>query len=199
MSMGIFADDVVFLQRFLKCSGLYPGAIDGIWGPITDQAVKDFETRSEAIAAGLGRFDARSEGCILTLQPAAQEAARQFLRRVRDAGIGARIISGTRTYGEQNVLYRKGRFGNPPPMVTKARGGQSNHNFGIAWDIGIFEGGTYLADSPLYVRAAEVGLIDSVEWGGHWTSFPDRPHYQLDTGKTITSVRASFETGQAFA
>jgi peptidoglycan L-alanyl-D-glutamate endopeptidase CwlK len=48
-----------------------------------------------------------------------------FLRTVRDAGIEARIISGTRTYTEQNTLFRQGRFGNPGPKVTKARGGQA--------------------------------------------------------------------------
>ncbi|MEO8506247.1 MAG: hypothetical protein ABI593_01300 [Betaproteobacteria bacterium] len=38
----------------------------------------------------------------------------------------------------QDAPYRQGRLGNPGPRVTNARDGQSNHNFGIAWDIGIF-------------------------------------------------------------
>ena len=45
------------------------------------------------------------------------------------------------SYTEQNDLYKRGSFGNPPPKVTNARGGQSNHNFGIAWDGGVFENG----------------------------------------------------------
>src|SRR5687767_13378733 len=127
MSVHLFADDVIFLQRFLKCAGLYKGKIDGIWGRKTDAAVSAFETRSEAIADRHGRFDPASERHIRTLQPRAQEESRVFLAKVLNAGITARVLSGTRTYGEQNALFRRGRFGNPPPQVTKARGGQSNH------------------------------------------------------------------------
>lgn len=198
MSMVLFEDDIIFLQRFLKSAGFYTGKIDGIWGPKTDAAVNAFEERSEQIAATLGKFDARTERNILTLHPKAQEAARIFLKKVTNAGITARIISGTRTYAEQNELYRKGRFGKPPPKVTNARGGQSNHNFGVAWDIGIFENGTYMGDSPLYKRAADVGLIAGVEWGGNWKTFKDQPHYQLATGNLIQVVRQNFESGQAY-
>ena len=44
------------------------------------------------------------------------------MKKVLDAGINAKIISGTRTYAEQNNLFRQGRFGNPGPIVTKAKG-----------------------------------------------------------------------------
>jgi peptidoglycan L-alanyl-D-glutamate endopeptidase CwlK len=197
MSSRLFEDDVVFLQRLLKSAGLYQGSIDGIWGPLTDAAVNAFDARFVELAATLGTFDARTERNIQTLHPRAQELARVFIKRVLDAGINARIISGTRTYAEQNKLFRQGRYGNPGPKVTKARGGQSNHNFCIAWDIGIFEDdGAYLGDSPLYDKAAEVGLVDGIEWGGHWTSFVDRPHYQAATGLIISAVRARFERGQ---
>lgn len=204
MSDRLFEDDVVFLQRLLKSAGLYTDTIDGIWGPNTDAAVNAFETRSAQIAANLGTFDSRTERNIQTLHLRAQEAARAFMRAALAAlaaGITARIISGTRTYAEQNALFRIGRFGNPGPIVTKSRGGQSNHNFGIAWDIGIFQNGAYLPDSPLYTTAAQAGLaagIIGLEWGGNWTDFVDRPHYQLSTGLSITQVRQRFENGQPY-
>jgi peptidoglycan L-alanyl-D-glutamate endopeptidase CwlK len=198
MSAQLFKDDVVFLQRFLRSCGLYQGTPHGEWDHSTDAALATFDARCEAIATEHGRFDARSERLIATLHPRAQTLARAFLRRVRASGIDARVISGTRTYAEQEALYRQGRWGNPGPVVTKARGGHSNHNFGIAWDIGIFANGRYLTESPLYDQAAEVGLVPEIEWGGNWRSFPDRPHYQLATGLPIASVRTSFETGTAF-
>lgn len=203
MSERLFEDDVIFLQRLLKSGGLYTDRIDGIWGPNTDAAVTAFETRSAQIAAALGTFDARTERSVQTLHLRAQEAARACLTAIRAAGINARIISGTRTYAEQNVLYRKGRFGNPGPRVTNARGGQSNHNFGIAWDIGIFtQNGSYLGESPLYDQAGPVALaagIIGLEWGGNWTGFVDRPHYQLATpGLSLTQVRQRFESGQPY-
>jgi peptidoglycan L-alanyl-D-glutamate endopeptidase CwlK len=198
MSAQLFKDDVMFLQRFLKSCGLYDGGVSGQWDPTTDLALTTFDTRCEEIATRFGRFDLRSERLIATLHPRAQEQARAFLQRVRSAGIDARIISGTRTYQEQEALFRQGRWGNPGPVVTKARGGHSNHNFGIAWDIGIFENGRYLTASPLYDTAAVIGVTPEIEWGGNWKSFPDRPHYQLVTGLPIASVRKSFEAGTLF-
>lgn len=198
MSVQLFGEDTLFLQRFLKGAGFYQAKLDGIYGEKTDTAVNAFEERTMEIADALGKFDSRSERNIGSLQPKAQEAARRFLKRIRDEGIDARIISGTRTYAEQNTLFRQGRYGNPGPRVSNARGGQSNHNFGIAWDIGLFNGGAYLTDSSFYNKAAEVGLAPGLEWGGNWKSFKDRPHYQLATGLLLASVRDKFEGGHAF-
>lgn len=145
----------------------------------------------------------RTERLIQTLHLKAQETARIFMTRALNTVIDVRIISGTRTYEEQNALFRKGRFGNPGPRVTNARGGQSNHNFGIAWDIGIFQNGAYLGDSPLYDQMAQIilntpDLANRLIWGGNWHSFQDRPHYQLVTGFSITELRQRFEAGEAY-
>lgn len=199
MSLRLFGEDVLFLQRFLTSAGFYKGKLDGRYGDKTDKALTAFENKAQEIADEFGMFDNRSERNIKSLQPKAQKAARVFLKTVRAAGIEARIISGTRTYAEQNTLYRQGRFGNPGPRVTNAKGGRSNHNFGIAWDIGIFRGGEYLDESPLYKKAAEVGLTADLEWGGNWKTFPDRPHYQLATGLKLAEVRDKFEGGTVFA
>ncbi len=85
--------------------------------------------------------------------------ARIFMNTILDEGINARIISGTRTYEEQNALFRQGRWGNPPPIVTNAKGGKSNHNFGIAWDIEIFsEDGRYFTEFAPYRQAGQIAL-----------------------------------------
>lgn len=198
MSAQLFGDDVIFQQRFLKCAGLYTGEIDGIWGPLTDGAYNAFLTQSEEIAAQQGRFDQRTERNLATLQLPTQSAARHFMAAVLGAGFDARIISGTRSYAEQNALFNQGRFGNPGPIVTNAQGGESRHNFGIAWDIGVFENGGYLTDAEPYDRVAEVGLLEGMEWGGHWTSFKDRPHYQLALPLSTAEIRSRFEAGEPY-
>jgi peptidoglycan L-alanyl-D-glutamate endopeptidase CwlK len=199
MSQQLFEDDTKFLQRFLKSADFNLGIINGILGSKTDTAEGKFFKKSQEIATTYATFHQRTESNILTLHPKAQEAARQFLTRLHNAGINARIISGTRTYAEQDELYAKGRT-KPGPKVTNAKGGQSNNNFGIAWDIGIFDNqGAYLPESPLYDRAAEVGLIDGLEWGRDWQSFIDKPHYQLVTGLSIATVRSRFEQGESYA
>ena len=50
----------------------------------------------------------------------------------------------------------------------------------------------------LYAKAARVGLLPGLEWGGHWAGFPDQPHYQLATKLPIIEVRQRFELGKAF-
>jgi peptidoglycan L-alanyl-D-glutamate endopeptidase CwlK len=199
MSAPLFPDDVLFTQRLLKCASLYDGPLDGVWTGILDAAADAFEATCEASAAALGRFDPRSERNIRTLLPVAQGLARRFLARAQAGGRDIRVISGTRTYAAQDALFRMGRFGNPPPRVTNARGGQSNHNFGIAWDIGVFDAGAYLPESPVYSMLGEEIVLPGLEWGGNWTTFQDRPHFQLATGLPITTVRTRFEHGEPYA
>jgi len=199
MSMHPFSEDVIFLQRFLKSAGFYAGALDSVWGAQTDTAMNNFQTRSQQVAEVHGLFDPYTEKNLISLHLKAQQAARVFLAKALRAGIQARIISGTRSYAKQEELYKKGRFGDHPSnIVTYARGGASNHNFGIAWDVGIFQNGEYLQETPLYERVAQIGLTTGLEWGGNWTKLKDRPHYQLATGLRIQEVRSRFESGESY-
>jgi peptidoglycan LD-endopeptidase CwlK len=200
MSTRLFKDEVIFTQRFLACAGFYKATIDGDWGPKTEAANTAFEVDAKQIATDFGTFDMRTESRIMTLLPKTQILARQFMKRVQNLGNGntVKIISGTRTYGEQTVLYRQGRFGNPGPIITNAKAGQSNHNFGLAWDIGIFKNGQYLGESPLYKEVPKTGLVAGLEWGGDWKKFTDRPHYQISVELALAQVRAKFEVGKPF-
>jgi peptidoglycan LD-endopeptidase CwlK len=204
MSAPLFTDDILFLQRFLAGHGFYLGALDGIWGKQTEKAARTFDEKSFAIRGQHGAFDPRTEGHILSLSLNTQIAARVFMGRVLAAGMRVKIISGTRSYAQQDALYRQGRNGNTQQKVTNARGGSSNHNFGIAWDIGIFTATSgYLGDSPEYARAARIGAPDgttpAIEWGGNWVSFQDKPHYQLDIGIGVAELRRMFEAGERIA
>lgn len=191
--------DILFQQRLLKSQGLYNGKLDGRWGPLTDAAVTDADARSDQLAAQLGTFDSRSERNLRTLHLEAQRAARVFLAAFANGPYVVRILSGTRTYAEQDALFAQGRS-KPGKIVTKARGGESNHNFGIAWDIGIFINGNYATDNKTYKAAAPIALAATVgvEWGGNWAEFPDVPHYQLRTGLALKEVRKLFEKGAKY-
>ncbi len=138
-------------------------------------------------------LDPRSAEAVATLLPAAQRAARRFLAEANDgqlgAGITVKIICGTRSYAEQTALFAQGRTTHGP-IVTNAPAGYSNHNFGIAFDIGIFDRGAYLEDSPLYATAGALGRIQGLEWGGDWASFRDEPHFQLPWTGSLADARA---------
>ncbi|WPB58828.1 M15 family metallopeptidase [Xylophilus sp. GOD-11R] len=125
--------------------------------------------------------DPRSEKTIAGLQPEVAPYARLLVARAADIGIQIKIISGLRTYAEQDALFAQGRT-KPGPRVTNAKAGESNHNFGIAFDIGVFDGATYLPESAAYDAVGAVGLEIGLDWGGNWTTIKDRPHYQLRPG-----------------
>ena len=167
------------VQTALK---LTPDGVAGprTWGAIHQRIVmgKPATTAAKPPVPSMGTVDARSEGNIATLLPEVHPYARALVQRAAAVGITIRIISGTRTYAQQDELYAQGRT-KPGNRVTNARGGFSNHNFGIAFDIGVFEGTSYKGDSPKYRAVGMLGAELGLEWGGNWKSFQDQPHYQL--------------------
>lgn len=196
MSGQLSVEDILYRQRMLSCSGLYSRKLDGVWGRHTDEAERTFFNSCDDLAEKHGHFDPRSERNIRSLRLDAQLLCRQSLAAIRAQGVDARVISGTRTYAQQAALFRQGRNGNKLPRVTNANAGQSWHNFGLAWDIGIFKGGEYITTHKPYTDAANHGKIAGVEWGGDWESFPDIPHYQTPFGaSSIKQARAQFELG----
>lgn len=145
------------------------------------------------------KFDTRTETNLATLLPAARPRFRAFMSKLvpfmAERGITARIISGNRTYAEQDALYSQGRS-KPGKIITNARGGYSNHNFSIAVDIGLFKGSDYLEDSPFYKMAGPIGESVGLDWGGRW-KFVDEPHFEYPTGLTMAEKRARVASGKS--
>lgn len=191
-SLAELKKDPYFWQRLLTFAGFSLGRIDGIIGVKTRAAETRWAEEASSILAEQGAFDERSERNISTLIPETQEAARKWLRLAKaeaaKRGLDIRIIGGTRTYAEQEALF------NQRPKVTNARAGQSFHNFGLAWDFGVFEGKKYFDEHPLYDAVGELAAqIPGAEWGGTWRSFRDRPHIQLSKYSTSAQAKAHFE------
>ena len=158
-------------------------SVDGRAGPGTWSAICN-----RIVPAGEGQppaateiVDSRSEGNIATLLPEVQPYARALVHKASAAGITIKVINGTRTYEEQDALYAQGRT-KPGPVVTHAKAGESNHNFGLAFDVGVFEGSAYLAESPAYKAVGALGVELGLTWGGNWQTLTDQPHFELRPG-----------------
>jgi len=141
--------------------------------------------------------DQRSEKNIRTLIPQVQILARSLVHAAVATGITIKVLSGNRTFQQQDAIFLQGRA--PLATVnkaliasgldaitqkdnkvrTKARAGQSNHNFGIAFDVGAFKGSKFLEESPLYKAVAVLGKQLGLTWGGDFHSIVDEPHYEL--------------------
>ena len=103
-----------------------------------------------------------------------------------------------RTFQEQDELYAQGRTkmfdnsGNRLGIVTKAKGGQSIHNYGLALDIVlIIDGKTaswdikkdFDADQKSdWMEVVNIFKNAGWSWGGDWESFKDYPHFEKTFG-----------------
>lgn len=148
-------------------------------------------------------------GNIEDLRPKTKELCKLWLDACAKAGIKIKILMVLRTIQQQDALYSQGR----EPLdvvnakmksaglwsvseaenkytVTKAKGGQSAHNYGLAWDFTAEAEG--LNHNQAMIKAgllAETVSIDNytLTWGGDWDrdkdykdeSFLDMPHVQL--------------------
>jgi peptidoglycan LD-endopeptidase CwlK len=121
-----------------------------------------------------------------------KHSALEVIRRAYKEGINAQISHGMRTYAEQNKLFAQGRTA-PGNIVTNARGGYSNHNFGLAVDyfLTTWDGSkaTWTVNDS-WRRVAAIGKSLGFEWGGDWRSFKDYPHLEMTGGLSTAQLRA---------
>lgn len=110
------------------------------------------------------------------LRPEIEDFTLKFLKALHKRGIPFFLHCGLRTRGEQQRLFTQG--------VSKARPGESPHQYGAAVDLVHF--GKYWDLTPL--QWAVVGAIGKevarkcnlkIEWGGDWDFF-DPAHWQLE-------------------
>lgn len=198
MTLDEIKQDKKYWQRLLRLAGYYKGGIDGIRGKLQIAAEQEWQQSVDKAKAKWGTFDTRTESNLSTLIPEVQNATRYWLREkvlpwATAHGYTVKVIQGTRSYAEQDALYAKGRT-KPGSKVTNARGGYSNHNFGVAFDIGMFCGATYIEeDKPYRELYKACGSPAGCLWGGNWTSVPDSPHWQLAKyGSGTASIRSIF-------
>jgi len=115
-----------------------------------------------------------------------------------------------RTFAEQDALFAQGRT-KPGAIVTKAKGGQSYHNYGLAIDIvllvdkdknGTFETASWDLKTDFdgdgksdWQEVVAIFKRYGYEWGGDW-KFVDAPHFQKTLGKSIAELQTLHNAGK---
>jgi len=110
-----------------------------------------------------------------------------------------------RSNSEQDALYKK------RPKVTNAKGGQSIHNYGLAFDIvllydndgnGTFEEASWSMirdfdrDSKAdWMEVTNYFKSKGYTWGGDWISFKDAPHFEINFGFDWKVLKQRVENG----
>ena len=114
-----------------------------------------------------------------------------LLAELKLRGIDCVVTSGRRTIKEQDKLYEQGRT-TAGEIVTKAKGGQSAHNFGLAADlcpVNPVDGSLWWSapDDIWHViscLAEERGFLES---GYDW-KFKDSPHLEAKDWKKTQAL-----------
>ena len=155
-------------------------------------------------------LDARTKKNIKSLDPKVQFVFIKLMQIAKAKGqqyggpkCEVKGICGFRSYAKQQDLYNKGRT-TKGPIVTYAKPGYSNHNFGMALDLGIFIDGKYMdaVDSKfvykIYKAIATEADVQAlpIMWGGNFKQFCDSPHFEYMTGLTMAQMRERVSAGQ---
>ena len=110
----------------------------------------------------LSQFDINK---INTLHPDIRDSVKTMLQNLKKDGVKVEITLALRTYEEQDVLFAKGRndkgeISDQSKVVTNARGGQSYHNFGLAFDLTVYDKDnkkTWIQDSEEWKKVIAEG------------------------------------------
>lgn len=156
----------------------------------------------------------KSKARLVGLQPAVLAATNALIERSYARGVPIIITQGLRTKAEQNALYAKGRTQQQlnavglshvtaqpkEKVVTKAIGGTSYHNYGLAIDFALLLPNGSSVSWDMARDGDQDGTLDwrevveeakklGFEWGGDWTSFKDYPHLQMTFGLKISQLQ----------
>lgn len=142
---------------------------------------------------------------IVLLEPVTRSLCKALLARwEEEMHPPLRVTHTLRTNDEQLHLYQQGRVldngiwrvRDAKLIVTKAKPGESAHNYGAAFDVCFIGIDPYLhqyevehgVPDPLWSRLGEVGVKVGLEWGGSWTTLKDRPHFERPNWKSLKST-----------
>ena len=135
---------------------------------------------------------------IKLLHPEVQSIIPKFLEECKKQGLIVKITDTLRTKEEQNKLYAKGRT-EPGNIVTNAKYPESNHNWGIAFDICRNDGkGAYNDSDGWFKKVGQIGKKFGLTWGGDWKTFPDKPHFELNKYGTVSTLITRYKTPENF-
>jgi len=151
-------------------------------------------TATGTAPAAVGSVSANSEKRLDKVHPKLAQAVTAVINSLAAAGLKVEVTQGLRTFAEQDALFAQGRT-KPGKKVTRAKGGQSKHNYGLAVDLCPFIGTEpQWKDEKGFDRIGAAAKKQGLKWGGDWPTFPDRPHVEL-AGPSVDECLALFNAG----
>ncbi len=112
----------------------------------------------------------------------------EFLRRCDEKGVNVCVTQTLRDKEYQDWLYAKGRTASGN-IVTKAKGGNSFHNYGLAFDICKNIKGQEYSDGKFFKLCGDIWTEMGGVWGGNFKSIKDNPHFEFTGGLSINDLK----------
>jgi peptidoglycan L-alanyl-D-glutamate endopeptidase CwlK len=126
---------------------------------------------------------------IAQLHPKVQVLCKKFIAACEAENIDVLITSTYRDGESQDALYAQGRTA-PGKKVTNAKGGQSFHNWRVAFDfVPVANGKAQWNDLDTFNRCGEIAEQVGLEWAGRWKSFKELAHCQQAFGLSISDFK----------
>ena len=136
-------------------------------------------------------------GAIDTLHPKVRELAIKLIENVKQQlDIDIIVISGLRTFKEQDKLYAQGRYA-LGKRVTNAKAGESWHNYGLAFDVVPVISGKAIWDTDRWSDIGAIGAQLGLVWGGNFKSFKDKPHFEYHPNLSLDMAKEKFTKSEA--
>ena len=124
------------------------------------------------------------------LAPPVKKRAEAFIAAAKAKGIDLLVTSTYRDSESQNALYAQGRTA-PGNIVTRAKAGQSWHNWRCALDVvPLVNGKAIWDDHAMWKQVGEIGKSCGLEWAGDWKTFKEYPHFQYTGGMTLAQLQS---------
>ena len=123
------------------------------------------------------------------LVPPAKQRAEAFIAAAKAKSIDLLVTSTYRDNESQDALYAQGRTA-PGNIVTRAKAGQSWHNWRCALDVvPLVNGKAIWDDQAMWKQVGEIGKSCGLEWAGDWVTFKEFPHFQYTGGMTLAQLQ----------
>ena len=134
------------------------------------------------------------------LETIVQPYCNAFIKKCKTQGIDILVYSTFRDNAQQDSIYAIGRTvkgSNPTkskPMgsiVTNAKGGESFHNYHVAFDwVPVIGGKPQWNDSVLYLKCGNIAESCGLEWAGRWIKLKETAHCQFTGGHDLAWFKA---------
>lgn len=199
---SVLFSKVIKIQNKLNSLYFIVGNPDGIYGSRTRNAVSRFQSVNGLNMSGnvdprtrqklfdpnpSDNYNTRpSSRSLDSLNPYVATLAQNFLNLCSSNGLQVTIVIAFRSWVDQDATYAQGRT-QPGSIVTDAMGGDSYHNWGLAFDAAPMTNGVIdWNNTDAFNKMGQYGQQVGLEWGGNWTTFAitivDQPHFQYTYG-----------------